>query len=137
MKISDFNISGKPIPEDIADKILEFHLRPLERVQAALPIKIWVSAKSGYRSYEWEKSKGRPGNSQHCFYGKGAADLTCEGFDKNFDEFLGALVNHTDYSRFAIYKTFIHCDYAMQDERWVFNQKWERLYRLDADDTNR
>ncbi|WP_421809073.1 hypothetical protein [Flagellimonas sp.] len=134
MKISDFNISGKDIPQDVADKILDFHLRPLERVQECVSFKISVSQKSGYRPRWWELNKGRSGNSQHCFYGKGATDVTCDDFKDNFNEFLGALIDNTDYTRFAIYDSFIHCDYAMQDERWVFNKDWERMYRLDDTD---
>ncbi len=127
--ISDFNISGKPIPEDVADKILEFHIIPGNRVREAINIPMWPSAKSGYRPLEWEKSRGRSGNSQHVYKGHGATDWTCADFSKNLDLLLGALIEHTDYSRFAIYDTFIHCDYAGL-ERWVFNNRWERLYEV-------
>jgi len=134
MKISDFNISGKDIPQDVADKILDFHLRPLERVQECVSFKISVSLKSGYRPRWWELNKGRSGNSQHCFYGKGATDVTCDDFKTNKDALLEALISETEYTRICEYETFYHVDYAMQDERWVFNKDWERMYRLDDPD---
>lgn len=131
MKISDFNISGKPIPEDVADKIEMYHLHPLRMVDACMPVKVWVSAKSGYRSRAWELEHGRSGNSQHCFYGKGATDVTCENFKENKDELLKVLIEETEYTRFAVYSSFIHCDYALSTERWVFNDKWVRQYEIE------
>lgn len=81
-KPSDFNISGKAIPEDVADKIQIYHIEPMQQVRVDLKLPIWPSQKSGYRSKAWEKSKGRSGNSQHCFQGKGATDWTCKDFEK-------------------------------------------------------
>lgn len=109
--ISDFNISGEAIREDIADKILKYHIVPLQRVRDALNIPIWASKKSGYRSYKWEKRQGRSGNSQHTFKGKGATDITCQNFKENQDILLQSVLELTDYTRIAIYDTFIHCDY--------------------------
>jgi len=129
--ISDFNISGEPIPEMVADKILRFHIEPLNMVSMNLPFEIIISQNSGYRSVKWEKSKGRLGNSQHCFKGNGAVDLTCKDFDNDFNSLLDALIHYTDYTRFAIYDNFIHCDYAFTPgNRWVFNKKWERMYQI-------
>ena len=127
--ISDFNISGQPIPEDVADKILEYHLIPGNRVRNKLGFAIWPSVKSSYRPRKWELSKGREGNSQHTFKAEGATDWTCLDFDNNLDLFLKTLIKETSYRRFAVYDTFIHCDYAGLD-RWVFNSKWERLYKI-------
>lgn len=127
--ISDFNISGEPIPEDVADKILEYHLIPLNRVRNAMGIPVWPSKKSGYRSPKWEKSKGRDGNSQHTFRAQGAVDVTCVGFQEKKEELLQALIENTDYMRFAVYDSFIHCDYGGL-ERWVFNGKWERVKQI-------
>lgn len=109
--ISDFNISGKPIPEKIADKILKWHILPMQRVRNILKIAIWASQKSGYRSVTWEKSRGRSGNSQHCFKGKGAVDWTCYKFKENKYDFLKTIIEETDYTRIAVYENFIHCDY--------------------------
>ncbi|MGB2525707.1 hypothetical protein [Flagellimonas sp. SN16] len=134
MKISDFNISGKDIPQDVADKILDYHLRPLERVQECVSFKISVSQKSGYRPRWWELNKGRSGNSQHCFYGKGATDVTCDDFKTNKDALLGVLISETEYTRICEYETFYHVDYALSDERWMFknvNGKWIRQYEIE------
>lgn len=130
-KISDYNISGRPIPEDVADKILKYHIEPMNALQSSLPFDVRVSARSGYRSREWEHRKGRSGNSQHCFKGNGAVDITCEDFDTNFEELLQGLINCTEYTRIAVYKSFIHVDYGHAHyNRWVFNSKWERLYKV-------
>lgn len=130
MKLSDFNISGKPIPEDVADKIEEYHLQPLRNVNKCLPVKVWPSAKSGYRPRWWELEKGRSGNSQHCFYGKGATDVTCVNFKGNKEKLLKTLIQETEYTRFAMYDSFIHCDYAIDGERWVFDSNWVRQYQI-------
>lgn len=128
LKISDFCIVQEPTPLDVVDKIEEFHLHPLRMVDACCDFKVMVSANSGYRPRKYELSKGRSGNSQHCFYGKGAVDVTCEDFKENKDKLLEVLIEETEYTRFAIYNTFIHCDYAHQVEnRWVFNSRWERI----------
>lgn len=122
-KISEFNISGKPIPQDIADKILEHHILPMQSVRDELDYSMTASENSGYRSKEWELSKKRSGTSQHCFIEKGAVDWTCEDFADNKDEFLKAIIKHTPYTRMAIYSGFIHCDYKAvpNGRRQVFN----------------
>jgi len=109
--ISDFNISGNPIPEQVADKILKWHIIPLQRVRDVFNGAIWASQKSGYRSRHWERSKGRSGNSQHVFLGKGAVDWTCRNFPSNHERLLELIIKETDYTRMAIYNSFIHCDY--------------------------
>lgn len=110
-RISEFNISGKPIPEDVADKILEWHIFPMQRVRENFSSPIWASQKSGYRSPHWERTHGRSGNSQHCFRGMGAVDWTCKHFPLNKAEFLKKIIDYTDYTRIAMYNGFIHCDY--------------------------
>lgn len=111
--ISDFNISGKPIPEDIADKILKWHIVPMQRVRNILGFAIWASQTSGYRSKAWEKSRGRSGNSQHTFIGKGAVDWTCRDFKTEKENILVNIIDETDYTRMAVYNSFIHCDYKV------------------------
>ena len=139
-KISDFNISGKSIPELIADKILEHHIIPMSFAQASAPFHIYPSAKSGYRPYIWEKAKGRSGTSQHTFGEKksglvyesdlGAVDWTCENFKENKDCLLELIIEHTNYLRLSVYETFIHCDYknTHKNKRLLFesesNSKW-------------
>lgn len=124
--ISDFNISGKPIPELVADKILKWHIIPMQRVRNLLGIAIWASQKSGYRSYSWEKSNNRSGRSQHTFREKGAVDWTCYRFKDNKDVFLQKIIEETDYTRIAVYKTFIHCDYKLT------KNNLRELYKSDS-----
>jgi len=131
-KISEFNISGRPIPETIADKILEYHIAPIQPLREEMDIPMWPSDKSGYRSPSWEKKKGRNGKSQHTFKEKGAVDWTCEDFLKNKEDFLKGIIKYTDYTRIAIYDTFLHCDYketssgkrqifkSTPDSKWTF-----------------
>jgi len=123
-KISDFCISDADIPKDVANKILKFHLMPLQAVRDKLNefaydtkiIKVWASQKSCYRHYAWELARGRSGKSQHCFLNdsKGATDVTCTNFARNKDKLLEVLISETEYTRFAIYDGFIHCDYKEQ-----------------------
>lgn len=132
-KVSDFNITGKPVPEDVADKIYLYHILPLNKVRSALGIPVWPSEKSGYRPEWWEKARGRQGNSQHVFKGKGATDVTCEDFAENKGVLLEALIKLTDYTRFCIYPTFIHVDYAGL-ERWVYENTpsgWQRQKQIE------
>lgn len=110
-KISEFNISGEPIPEDIADKILKHHIQPMQDSRIELGFAIFPSLKSGYRSKEWEKIHDRSGTSQHVFTGKGATDWTCKSFKERKEELLESIIKNTKYTRIAIYNTFIHCDY--------------------------
>jgi hypothetical protein len=122
-KISEFNISGKPIPQDIADKILEYHILPMQSAREELGYSMTASKKSGYRSREWELAHKRNGTSQHCFIGKGAVDWTCEDFKDNKNDFLEAIIKHTSYIRMAVYSGFIHCDYKETEgnKRQVFS----------------
>jgi hypothetical protein len=53
--ISEFNISGRPIPEKVADKILHKHIIPMQKVRDIMDVPIWPSAKSGYRSSRYIK----------------------------------------------------------------------------------
>jgi len=130
--ISDFNISGEPIPETVADKILKWHILPMQRVRNLINIAIWPSQESGYRSYQWEKSRGRSGGSQHTFRGRGAVDWTCFKFNENSSLLINYIIDETDYTRIALYKNFVHCDYKQtktgqrelynsdSNSRWTF-----------------
>ena len=129
-KLSEFNISGQAIPEDVADKIYLYHIIPGNRVRDKLGLPMWPSENSGYRPRWWELHRGRSSDSQHVFKAKGAVDWNCKDFHQNHWLLLKFLIEETEYTRFAIYPTFIHCDYAIQGERWVFNDKWERLYSV-------
>lgn len=133
LNISDFNISGKPIPQDVADAIVKYHLLDLIKLEDNYNIGLKVSLRSGYRPVWWEKGMGRKGDSPHTFQGengkeKGAVDLTCTNFTKNKDVLLEALINCTSYTRFAVYRSFIHCDHiSVGGKRVVYNSKWERV----------
>lgn len=116
---SDLCITTDPVPVQILDKIYKFFVKPLNKAQEALGIQIKISQKSGFRPYWYEKARGRSGGSQHTFGQRekiilknqdGAADITCEDFEKNKWKLLQALVDNTPYLRFAMYKTFIHAD---------------------------
>lgn len=119
--ISEFNISGKDIPQQVCDKLLHKHILPMHPVREELGISITASLKSGYRSPEWELAHKRNGTSQHCFGQKlngkfdpkedGAVDWTCFEFPNNKDKLLASMIKHTDYTRMAVYKGFIHGDY--------------------------
>jgi len=127
--ISEFNISEQPIPEDIADKILKYHILPMQDVRNEFGRALIVSDKSGYRPVWWEKARDRSGNSQHCFHGKGAVDWTCRDFKKYKNKLLDLIIKHTGYTRIAVYGTFIHCDYKATDgKRYIFSStkrsKW-------------
>lgn len=130
-KISSLNISGKPIPAHIVDKLLFKHIIPMQKVRDALGIKIWASQNSGYRSPTWERKHKRSGYSQHTFKGDGAVDWTCEDFGNNRDMFLEAIINNTNYTRMAMYNGFIHCDYkkTKTGQREIFvsdsSSNWE------------
>lgn len=110
-KIEEFVISGDTVPVKVADKILHYHILPCNKVREELGVPMTASQKSGYRSVEWEKSRGRSGNSQHTFKGKGAVDWTCNNFKDNAKKMLLSLIDNTEYTRMAVYNTFIHCDY--------------------------
>lgn len=133
-KTSEFIITReKTVPVDICDKIWKFHIVPMLWIRQQLGIKIWASQKSGYRPVWYEKEKGRSGNSQHTFKGKGAVDWTCSNFQENKEIFLELILEHTEYTRVAIYNGFIHCDHKPNEsgkrEIYSSNSKseWEFL----------
>jgi hypothetical protein len=127
-KPSEFNISGEPIPEDVADKIQEYHIIPLQKVRDTHGQPIYVSKNSGYRSPEWEKSKGRSGNSQHTFKGNGAVDLTSDDLDRLQQD----LIEHSPYKRICRYNSFIHCDYKGNERiLYKYDNGWKRVKSLD------
>lgn len=122
-KISELVITGKTISLDVADKLMRYHIIPMNAVRAHLGRPVWASQKSGYRPLYWEKAKGRNGKSEHCFNGKGAVDWTCSG---DIDELLAAIIEFTDYTRIAVYyqnhQRFIHCDYkAIDGKRYIYS----------------
>jgi len=125
--LSEFNISGECIPEDVADKILQHHIVPMQRVRNKINIPIWASVKSSYRDVNWEIYRGRNGASEHVFAGKGAVDWTCADYENNKDIFLEAVLKYTEYNRIAIYDNYIHCDYkeTASGKREIYNSNWQ------------
>lgn len=110
--ISEFLITQpKTVELEVCDKLWKYHIIPMVPVREALGVAIWASLKSGYRPEWYEKNKGRSGDSQHCFKEKGAVDWTCTDFASNKDKFLELIIEHTDYTRIAVYDGFIHCDH--------------------------
>ena len=105
---------------DVAEKIRKYHAHPMNILRNKLGFPIIVSAKSGYRHEDYEKSKGRSG-STHEFRkiserqdpGFGAADYRVA--DQNFFKFITNLVQEDIYTRLIFYPEsrtpFVHCDY--------------------------
>jgi len=101
--------SREDIPGHAATKILDSHIPTLNAVRTLLGVPLSISGKSGFRSAKTEKKNGRSGNSQHCFKGRGAVDLTCSKMGK----LLRILKDISTYTRITYYpnKNFIHCDF--------------------------
>ena len=109
-KVEEFLITGETPNKDIVDKI-QVHIDNMNKVREIYGSPIKVSGRSGYRPVWYERSKGRSGNSQHTYKGKGAADYTADDISKSLD----CLIKHSDYTRICWYptKNFIHCDYKI------------------------
>lgn len=109
LKISDCCITKEPVSQLIADKIL-YHIQILNAIEQEIETQISVSKKSGYRSYEYELTRGRHGTSQHCFRGKGAMDVTCE---ESMLHVLVESLRKSPYNRVCYYpkNKFIHVDF--------------------------
>ena len=106
----------KTVALEIADKLYQFHIIPMQKVRDELGVWATASARSGYRPRWWEKNKGRSATSQHVFEeewinGSGAIDWTCKDFQENKDKFLELIIKHTNYTRMCVYDSFIHCDF--------------------------
>lgn len=132
-KISEFNISGKSIPEKVADKILKWHILPMQKVRVKFGASIWPSQESGYRSVSWEISHKRNGNSQHTFKGKGAVDWTCSDFKNKKQKLLHLIIEQTNYTRIAVYGSFIHCDYKITSSgrRELFSSGFDSKWKFE------
>lgn len=125
--ISECCITDDPVPQDVADKLLRYHIVPMSRVREAYGAPIYASAKSVYRPVSYEKSKGRSGRSQHCFRGKGAGDWSAQDMKK----LLEMIAIGTDYTRIAYYpgRRFFHCDYAAKERQYFISVggKWQHV----------
>ena len=120
---------------DIADKLYQFHIIPMNDVRKELGVWVTASQQSGHRPQWYEVDKGRSGNSQHTFKedwikGSGAVDWTCKDFKENRDRFLNLIIQNTNYTRICVYDTFLHCDYkdTVNGKREIFRYdglKWQ------------
>ena len=116
-------VTNLPLTVDVCDKIKDiiFELNPVrERYGKAIIVT------SAYRPVWWEKTKGRSGESEHTFKGKGAVDLTCSDLIKLLDE-----LQHTKFTRIAVYpgQNFVHCDYKFPErgQRFFVGQNWDEF----------
>lgn len=109
-----------PISIGVADKIkdLIFELNPV-RKRVGKP----VIVTSSYRPSWWEHYKGRSGNSQHTFEGRGAVDLACMDLKALVQE-----LQHTDFTRICVYPdmSFVHCDYKFPERGQRFFIEWDQ-----------
>jgi len=107
--INEFYRKDTLIPPGVIEKI-DYHIWVLNRIRDKLGSPIYISMRSGYRPIDYELSRGRSGNSEHCFRGKGAVDLSCDP-DKLIE--LLKLLIESEYTRVCYYPEdqFIHCDF--------------------------
>lgn len=110
IKPSELNISGDPIPNEVADKMVEYHIIPMNAVRAALGLPVLASEKSGWRPLWWEKiTEGM--EAANTYITEWAQLIGLAKIFKNKDKFLKLISELTSYNRIAVYATFIHCDY--------------------------
>lgn len=127
--LSEFCIDGVGnTPDSVKEKIWRYHICPVINVRHDIDLPLTASEKSCYRPFKWEIEQGRSGNSEHTFKGLGACDWTFYNkkhkTPENLSKLYYSLMAHTKYTRIAIYKTFIHCDYGIDDGyRYLFDAK--------------
>lgn len=111
ISISECCITQDAVPQDVGDKLLKWHIHPMNYIRHLMGVPIWASRKSGWRTVAHELIKKRNGKSQHCFLpgSLGAVDWTTK--PGHLDRLLMFIFLYTDYTRVCLYKNFIHCDY--------------------------
>ena len=131
--ISELCIVSKEIPQHVANKLLRYHIWPMQEIRKELDMPVYASQASGYRPEWYEKARGRSGNSQHCFKGKGAVDWS----SYDMDGLLKLLLDKSEYTRICLYENnrFIHCDYKRDDGRWFYTcesptSKWKLIHKI-------
>lgn len=102
-KVNLFYVTG-----EVVNKI-DYHIELLNPIREVLGIPIHISKNSGFRPRAYELARGRSGNSQHTFAGRGAVDVTCD--PKRLED-LVTLLKTSGYTRICYYpkQKFIHCD---------------------------
>ena len=128
------------LPTHVADKMMIFHILPVNTIRFRAGYAITASDRSGYRSKEHEIKKGRrptPNKdwSRHTYEpeltsdpeGKGATDWRTVDL-RNMKDFARKLIDDTDYSRLCYYPdmNFIHSDYKHES-------RGKRLFLATAD----
>jgi len=113
------------VPKEVIRKIEQYHLPILNELQT--PIVSVV----GYRSYQYEIMKGRPGTSQHTFTTKGAVDLVADDLYALWRE-----LKETPYTRICFYGNFFHCDYKTPIRHYYVNKDhWVNIDINQMEDT--
>jgi len=137
-----------PVASDVIDKIIEYHILPMNDIRQRFGSPIIVSKHSGYRHMEHEIEMNRPPTSTHLFMeqperqdpGYGASDYRVS--PALFPRFIELMVD-SQYTRIAIYpyqKTpFIHCDYRFFGVDKFYNvvnhkNEWNRVTKFDLID---
>lgn len=142
--LSEYIISpNHPVSVEVADKILRYHLFPMNRLRNQLGFPIIVSAKSGYRHPEYERMKGRK-DSTHEFReidyrddpGYGAADYRVA--PAQWVIFGNTLVKDGLYNRLIFYPNattpFVHGDYRFLREGRFFYIMHNEIQRVSQDE---
>lgn len=117
------------LPTDVADRMMQFHIMPVNQIRHEAGYGITASERSGYRSKQHEKRQGRAPRdysndwSRHTYYphpttdpeGKGATDWRTVRLE-NMPDFARRLADGTSYARLCYYPDngFIHCDYKYE-----------------------
>ena len=141
--ISELCIVSGDIPQDVADKLLKYHIIPMTPTRGMMGAPLTASQKSGYRPEWYEKNRGRSGLSQHCFkdrggvIGKGAVDWTTQDLG-DLEKLYSYMCQFTPYTRICIYRKngFIHADYKNDiKDRWAYTcasptSNWVRVKQL-------
>ena len=130
--IEEFNTSKAVIPNNIAAKILQNFITPLEYIREDFGMSLYI--RSGYRPSQYNESVGGATNSQHLFKGKGACDIapTPSGIKptkSDMDKLENVLIESGEFIRIARYNTFFHCDYK-GNKRTLYNSKWVKIKNI-------
>ncbi|RDY57730.1 hypothetical protein [Flagellimonas nanhaiensis] len=147
--IASYDITGKGFDKKIEQKVRVCHMNYLVHIDRLMfkkhGIHVYVSLKSSWRPKWWELIKKRSGLSQHVYSYLGATDITCDDFAENWEILLEYLINHTSYTRLAVYHTidpktgkksgFIHGDYKNEcNDAYVYKivgGAWKRDYPIE------
>lgn len=116
------------LPFHVVNKIITYHLPVLNSLRERLGMPVVISKRSGYRSKAWEIARGRSGDGEHTFKGKGAVDLTCDDLQALWD-----MLKLSEYTRVCLYpkKKFVHCDFKSVTKQIFVDESDGNGWRLD------